>query len=102
MAKTAAERKREQRKRQQGSYDRERLDVVMDARRLIQLRMYADYHGITQTEALERMIDGFSKSIPFDEKQKMWAHAEAKEQAERRQPAGDTKTIPLPFDAPLA
>ena len=95
MAKTAAERKREQRERERMTADRDRVDVVIGAKEVMFLKAFADYKGFSQGDVVEEMINTLWRSMSRDDERAMWAQAEEKREADRARRQGDTKTIPL-------
>jgi len=92
MAKTAAERKRDQRERAKEATNISRIDVTCHVHTAKLLAAYADYHEVTMGEAVDKAAELLRASIPRDEMTAILRNAEARELLQRRKAAGDTRT----------
>ena len=98
MAKTAAERKREQRTRQKREDTLRRVDAMTTYATVRKIASYADYHGMTVGETLTRAMTALWQSLPNDEIDAIWKQAEIREREERARKLRADLTLQLPFD----
>jgi hypothetical protein len=95
MAKTAAERKREQRERAKKITNINRLDVTCHVHTFKLLSAYADFHQMTLGEAVDKAAAVLREAISRAEMEAIWQNAEIRQQLRQHKEAGDTRTIPL-------
>lgn len=94
MAKSAAERQAEFRAKAKERGD-ERINVVASATTVKRLRLFSDFNGVTQAQALDEMIDLLWKTIPDSEVEAMERHAVTIEERRQAKARGDDKTLSL-------
>lgn len=92
MAMTAAERAARYRENQKQQAGAERINIFAGANTVKRLRIYSDYHGITQSEALDLIIEQIWAAIPDEEKKEMDERAEVLEAKRLSRLAGDSLT----------
>lgn len=95
MAKTAAERKREQREREKSATNVGRLDVTCHIETVTRIGQYADFYGMTQSEVIEKAMAMLWGTLSPDELQAIARHADARAQLKLQRKAGDIHTLDL-------